>query len=445
MAPRKVMKVMKRVGKPMKKVSKLMKQVGKPMKKVKKVTKSMKRAAATAAAVPSLPAAAKRRRKDAMSPAAARASELAAPWAPIVVAVRAAPDEVLPSEVRSMLANVLGKCLTVPKDQRHAVQEAVVETVGETLMGIMRSLEKAVADAQSKVDGSDADKANREAARAELEPRVEALREAVVEAKARLASDTEAAKNADAALIQVKEDQKTGDAASQEAVEKKEMLQAAQTDTYLPLQESGAADDAEGRRQLKLVASIGMDFNFDASLMVALPMALKKAPAQRGEFDLMMIKQFADELTRQIGEQEAIIKSAEPAKAEREVAVATAQASVDSAKSTQEESASALLVAQEECRGAEAELQAALVLLRDFLPQLQVVMDGLDDAKAELARFREGPLAIFEPMRDATTPPPAEAVHADAPAAEAVVAAESAEAIPQTSGVDTAIAAEATE
>merc|ERR1719476_836873 len=301
------------------------------------------------------------------------------PWASIVAAVEGAPEEVLPTEVRTMLCNVLGRSLSAPKDQRHELQELVVDMVGETMASIGESLEKAVTDAQAKIDGADADKAAREAAKTEAESQVEALRAAVEEKKSQTVKDAEAVTNARAALTEAQEAQRLGGAASQAAGDKKARLEAAQNDTYLPLRECAVADTAEGRRQLKVLTSVGKEYNFDDSLMRAIPMALNKEPAQRGEFDQTLMKQFADELARRIAEQEAVITSGDSANAEREAAVASAQAKLDESKDSQTAGATAFLAAKEELGAATTAMQAAEKALGDFMGDLKAAMDGLDE------------------------------------------------------------------
>merc|ERR1719401_791756 len=99
-----------------------------------------------------------------------------------------------------MLAGMASSSLTTLKDERHSTQQSVVEMIGEALAGMEVSLQKAVTEAKTQVDGAGDMKTQREAALAEKLAALATLKEATAGSKQVLEEDEKAVQAAKMAL-----------------------------------------------------------------------------------------------------------------------------------------------------------------------------------------------------------------------------------------------------
>lgn len=142
--------------------------------------------------------------------------------------------------------------------------------------------------------------------------------------------------------------------------------------------------------------------------MAAVPSALIKEPSKRTGFDALTIQELDTEFLKNIGALEKVIADAEPDRAERAATVQTAQAARDSAEQTRLMNAADLASAEAEQKQGEVVLHEASLAVTNFLPEMKSVMDACDAAKAKLSAFRDGPLMVFNELKDKATPlPPA--------------------------------------
>merc|ERR1719502_907668 len=84
---------------------------------------------------------------------------------------------------------MVSSSLTVLAADRHAFQTSGVKMLEEALNGVHKQMKQAVAEAQSKADNADREKASRAAALASAEKNAEALEAKSVSAKGKLDND----------------------------------------------------------------------------------------------------------------------------------------------------------------------------------------------------------------------------------------------------------------
>jgi len=332
-----------------------------------------------------------------------RRSRVSHPWDSIAVALENAEE--LPKDLREMFAETLENSLGIYKDQRHQFQESAVEMVGQALCAIEARLKRRLDDAQSKVDGSSADREARDAAKAEKLERLQAAQEAAAAAHQAAEEGKEALKAARAAKREAEAVQSRGDVELISAAERKARLEAVQKEAYEPLKDGLETD--QHKKQVRALLLVGREFKFDASLVDCLPTALRKVKSDRRQFDDTIVQLLGEEIANAISKYDNICSEGEPAKAERAAATLSAQTALTAAEEVAEKTKAAAMEAVVTERACNAELRAADRAVHNFLFEMRDLMDELDQTRDELAKFQEGPQATFSRLRDATSPPPA--------------------------------------
>jgi hypothetical protein len=239
---------------------------------------------------------------------------------------------------------------------------------------------------------------------------MEKLNAAVVaaEAKTHASAETHASKKAataDAhALLVAKtelfkaacEAQQSGDAALESADAQRKQLQDA-IDGPLRILSSGEeweAASAAGhcKTLMALINKIGAT---DESLLVSVPACMNKAPADRGDFDKMVIASVEQSLKDKASERTATLEAGVAAKAERAAAVEAAQREVDTAQSARTEATDALSNAIAAEKEAIDTVQLAQAEAKSFTSQLEQVQAARDSKQAELDTFLKHTMARF--------------------------------------------------
>merc|ERR1712217_350625 len=163
---------------------------------------------------------------------------------------------------------------------------------------------------------------------------------------------------------------------------------------FYPLKEGSL----KATQKIKELSSLGKDFQFDASMLSYLPAALSKGPSDRGSFDEMVLKNFEDEMKKQIRVREETLSQSEKAKAELTAKVEAAQAELESAKNNAQPCKEAHDAAKTELDAANAAHKSSTSALQLFEPEMKQVEKDLARAKGELESFVAGSQASYDEL-----------------------------------------------
>jgi len=119
-------------------------------------------------------------------------------------------------------------------------------------------------------------------------------------------------------------------------------------------------------------------------------------------FDETCMEQLKESFTNAIAKIDQQLAEGAPAKAARGAAVEEATSAKAAAEQKQEELAAASKAAKEAKDEATAAVKEAANHLADFIPELKAASDELDEAKAYLADFIDGPLASYNTLAELT-------------------------------------------
>jgi hypothetical protein len=331
----------------------------------------------------------------------------------------------LPKDVIAMLGTkkLLKECLGIPKEDRHAYQEQVIQMLTEVMESVEADYKSSIADAEAQVAGSDVDKEAKEAAEKTAGEALEAKKQAAEAAKAAENEVADAVKAAKLALACAESDQTDGAAALAKAGGLKEKLEAAQNGTYAALKAGTAEKVGDAVAEL---AILGEEFAFDGTLITSLPGALKKAPSDRGAFDEMVCKQVEDELAKHIAAQTEILTTGETATAARAQKVVDATAALESAEAAKTKATEAKTEAVAAQKDAEGALKDAAKAVRGHSASTKQAQNDLESSKEALVEFCNVTKAAFAELVSYTLivpeapadaePAPAEEAAAEAPA-----------------------------
>merc|ERR1719401_448445 len=152
---------------------------------------------------------------------------------------------------------------------------------------------------------------------------------------------------------------------------------------------------------LKAVMSAAKEFKFDSTLMEASVKVLEKTKEERGaSFDEVCLDQLKDAFKTSIAALDAQLAEGAPAKAVRATAVEEATTAKVAAEKEQEDLIAAFSTTKGEKDAAVEAVKAASKHLNDFMPDIQKAGDAIDDVKASLKTFVDGPLAAFTQLKD---------------------------------------------
>eukprot|EP00413_Alexandrium_margalefii_P032671 CAMPEP_0204556464 /NCGR_PEP_ID=MMETSP0661-20131031/29608_1 /ASSEMBLY_ACC=CAM_ASM_000606 /TAXON_ID=109239 /ORGANISM="Alexandrium margalefi, Strain AMGDE01CS-322" /LENGTH=352 /DNA_ID=CAMNT_0051563573 /DNA_START=48 /DNA_END=1102 /DNA_ORIENTATION=+ len=317
----------------------------------------------------------------------------------VAAALAASPD--FPAEVLEMLGTSLKASIGVPREGRHPFQDEVARMIGDVISKREEGLQAGATAAEGKLEEVNAQKAEREgvqgAAVQELSAKEEATaaaQTAAGEAVTGLMAAKEALTAAEAALA-------AGQEALTAAEAKKAQLSSMLNDDYVPIKE-GTAEPAKVQQGIAAMVRIGKDFSLDKTLLESAPVAAAKAPSDRGSFDGIVLQQLEAEFQKCTASLEDTIATAEPTKKELEAKVAEASAGVERALAAEQESKAAAEAAKAAQKEALAARRAAAKAVQQCGPELKQAAAALEAAKAELAKFREGPLAAYKALLERT-------------------------------------------
>jgi chromosome segregation ATPase len=334
-------------------------------------------------------------------------------------ALKIAQKKDVPAEVISLVGITLSKSLPTYKDERHEFQSEVVDMADKVLADSLSALEEDVSKAQELVDGGDGEKDRREKAVAEAEAAHTASLEDTKAKEEDRKAKAEAYEATVAPLKAAKDAQKSGDAEGVILEKEKEALQEAIQSDLNPMKESGGK-----QRQLARLSKAIARAGLEDSLVESVHLPLCKAPDQRGSFDGVVLKCLEEAIEEKMAKLSSDIEAFGPAKEERAAKVKEAQEAHDAAKEASESAINALAEARKAEATAKEAAATAKKSAKSLGSDLANAAQCLDESKAELSNFQNGPLAAFIELKNRTVPQPEPQVSAEAPQPEPQESAE---------------------
>lgn len=193
--------------------------------------------------------------------------------------------------------------------------------------------------------------------------------------------------------------QKSGDEEYEVHELKKKSLEGVQKDSLAPLLDGSATGD-EKASKLKAVLDVGRAFKFDASLLSTAEPVLQKEVADRGSFDATCLEQLQAGFASAIAAIAEQLATGAPSKAERTAAAECAETAKQAAETLQTELKDKFAAAKDAKAAADAAERAASQSVHDFMPDMKMAGDALDEAKEEIKDFTEGALQAFHELKE---------------------------------------------
>lgn len=258
-----------------------------------------------------------------------------------------------PDTCRDMLIQALPHALGngAAVDERCEFQSNLGSFIGEVIAASVKKWQGTTDEAKGTVDACESEKAGADNSLAECTAQVEKAKKTVEETSAQLKGDKEAEKEAEKALKGANKEVANFDTDQAEKVQEKTDSQSVVDDCFVVLK-TGEYTGKFPKSKLDSVTSLLESIGTDASMLGALPLALKKKVEDRGKFDEMVVSQVETLLQDNLKALDDRINNGESIKAEKEAAVVAATKALAAATAKKEASIDALKFAEEVAKGA---------------------------------------------------------------------------------------------
>jgi hypothetical protein len=308
-----------------------------------------------------------------------------------------------PSDCTQMLLAMLPGSLCVTKDARTAAQDRIVEMMGEIMDAQKTSLQAAVDTEVCKLMEIDASKVELEGGAAEAEAFLQDASEDLISKQTAAQEAKQASKNAAASLKEAKTAEISAEeAATKIEVERKQLQDALDIHLTNLCAEDFQPESALGHRDAIMESITNSTEAFESALLLTLPEALVKPPAERGDFDKMAIDTLKKNLGEYLQRLGTNLEVARAAKAERTVAVEAATQQLTAAQDLELSGATAMCESEEKAKVAATTLQAAKEARQNFEPTLASATAERDAKQAALKTFEEHNAFCFKSLQMAT-------------------------------------------
>jgi len=285
------------------------------------------------------------------------------------------------TSIREVLSFAVDHCLSVFKADRHEFAHLYVEQIGKTLEEIKVSMEEDKDKYQSLVEGGDAMKAEREAAKQEAESALEKFKAARDEAKSQAWDDAQAVKELKSAFSITRKAKGEGNSAVDKFESNKVALQAALKQAFFPQQGSIGDENV-----VEALENVGKEYGLNTSMLNGARDVLQGQVEVQNLFGKSVVAQMDDVFNKKIAD----IAS--------ELLLSAAELKATASKEAFHEATAAQVEA-------EKDLISKAQAVVNFLPDFKKVADKLDAATAAYAAFMSGPMSAFSELKDLAPPP----------------------------------------
>jgi len=321
-----------------------------------------------------------------------------------------------PESCRAMLAAAASTALKVPKDSRHADQEAVFGMLMEIFDAEVRRWEDRVADATNNLEKATAERTEKmnlkDAAESELKIQKDVVRgkmeaqskaiEVVEESKEELSRAQSLHADAEAAKDHLAKTQ-GHDLAIQEIIK--------------GLKEGIYENPKELKKHITAVSELLVSLGIEEALVKTLPQILRRKPLERGSFDDMALQQLDSYLNDHLSSLGSKIEAADVIVMEHAAAITAWEAVVEVAEEKKYDSDEALKTTEAQQEQVQGTLTCARKVLKESTTIVKSRGSELASEEWGLDSIKEVREAL-EFLREFVTPPPEEAKEPEQVAAE---------------------------
>jgi len=304
------------------------------------------------------------------------------------------------AEVVAMVSGMLEHALPLFKEDRHAFESQVLEMAQALMEKSEAVLQSEVATATATVEGSDAEKAKREAAVLETEAASSA---SIEDAKAKATVKDEkiqAYKISAEALKAAKATQVSGDADAVELEKAKAQLEKVGTD--LKAMKDGPLPKKQQTAMAKELTTAGLE----QSLISCLHLPASKKLEKRESFDGIVLQHLEQAYEAKLAEMASKLAEAGPAREARAADVASATTAAEAAKTAEVAAIEALKEAKATEVAAKDAAAAAKKSAGSLSTEITAATKSLEKAKVSLSSFQDGPKASFKELLGRSSPAP---------------------------------------
>jgi len=258
-----------------------------------------------------------------------------------------------PGTCRDMLIQALPHALGsgAASDERTTFQSNLGGMIGEVITAAVSKYQGLTSEAQAVVDSCESEKAAADLANTEADTQVETQEKVVSDATAQSKESKEGEKEAQKALTLAEKAVASFEGEQTALTEKLTDAESVKED-FLFLK-AGEWSGKFPKSKLDSVITLLTSIKTDASMLSALPLALKKKVGDRGKFDEMVISSSETQLSDHVTEVDTTIKGGASEKAAREKAVEDAKKVLEAATAKKESALEAVKFAQEVLKGAQ--------------------------------------------------------------------------------------------
>jgi len=318
---------------------------------------------------------------------------------PMVGAILEAVDltQDLPSSCKNMLAAMVPEAFTVPADERHSYQTMFVDIVGECVRKTEEHMKVAINNQQENASSLSCK-------RETLETNIEDARKLHADKKTVM----EQQKTSLAGLFKTVLENRIALSASQHALDfaaapvaelKKEVeaCHRALSEDLAELRDE--AVEASAADACSRLIALAAHLKIEETLTTSLPAACNKKPADRGAFDVMVLDQFAKEVTAKAAEFRVQVDSQTAKIATLEAEVVAAQKKLDETTAAHFVASDSLHQALNEEKKTSAAHLSTVAELASFEPLLKAATEAVGEKENALASFQTWNVASYDMLK----------------------------------------------
>lgn len=322
-----------------------------------------------------------------------------------------------PGTCRDMLIQALPHALGsgAAVDERCPFQTNLGGFIGEVLTASVAKWQGLVDDAQAALETCKKDKSEADNTLAEATIQVEKKKQDVEDSLAQSKASKEAEKEAKSALTVATKEVANFDTEQAKKEEEKTECESLLNDCFLVLK-AGEYTGKFPKSKLDSVITLLTSIKTDASMLSALPLALKKKVDERGKFDEMVVSQCESIVQDHLAGLTDRVNNGVSLKAAKEADVKLSESALEAATAKKQASLDAEKTAKEICKGAEIEEKDAKKIVdvkagavAKAMSAYAVEESGLEKAQKVLDAFNflkdrkaEDPVDVDEPAPPAS-------------------------------------------
>jgi len=309
-----------------------------------------------------------------------------------------------PESCRSMLVTSAPIALKVPKDERHADQEAVFAMLKEIFGAEKTRWESRVADANGIWENAKAEQTEKTGLKDAADAALKAQKEVVhtkLEAQSKaeeLVAECEVEVSSSVTLHK-------GAIVTRDGIVKTKETDLALQEAIKSLKEGSIENPKELKKQIGAVTALFQSLGAEEALVKTLPQILRRKPEERGSFDEMALHQLEQYMTNHLDSLTTQLEAADKTVGEHKTAVTAWEAAVQMSEEKKKESDDAVDAASVHQDQLQKELNDARKILKE---QTAVVKRKNSDLATEQCGLHgvEGVLEALEFLQEYVTPVP---------------------------------------